>query len=211
MRRFYQREEGVEQLIEESSAAREWVRTYLDESAKLKYEVAGKCLDAILAAVDLITDSFRSGKKVMLCGNGGSAADCQHMAAEFVGVLSKDFDRPGLSAIALTTDTSFLTAYPNDVGFDSIFERQVTTHGSAGDVLIAISTSGNSINVIKAVRAANAAQIRTIGLIGEKGDLSALAEVAILVPHSDTQHIQEAHLAIEHIICQLVERQLFSR
>jgi D-sedoheptulose 7-phosphate isomerase len=184
-------------------------REYLQASADLKREVAEKCLDSILAAAALIAESFRAGGKVLLCGNGGSAADCQHVAAEFVSVLSQDFKRPGLPAIALTTDTSFLTAYTNDFGFEGIFERQVQALGKPGDVLIGISTSGNSANVIRAVAAAQQAQMRSVVLTGAGGKLPGLANVSIAVPSSATQHIQEAHLTIEHLICELVERQLF--
>jgi len=182
---------------------------YLQESANLKREVAEKCLDSILAAASLIAESFRAGGKLLLCGNGGSAADCQHVAAEFVSVLSQDFKRPGLPAIALTTDTSFLTAYANDFGFEGIFERQVQALGKPGDVLLGISTSGNSANVIRAVAAAQQAQMRSVVLTGAGGKLPGLADVSIAVPSSATQHIQEAHLTIEHLICELVERQLF--
>ena len=187
-------------------------RARLLESAEVKRQVAENCIEAILAAADLIADTFRSGGKVLLCGNGGSAADCQHMAAEFVSRLSKDFDRPALPAIALTTDTSFLTAFTNDCGFDGVFERQIEGLGKPGDVLVAISTSGNSPNVIRAVEAAKAKNIRTIGLTGNGGSaLSRLAHIAISVPSANTQFIQEAHLAIEHTICELVEHSLFSQ
>jgi len=186
-------------------------RARLLESAEVKRQVAENCIEAILAAADLIADTFRSGGKVLLCGNGGSAADCQHMAAEFVSRLSKDFDRPALPAIALTTDTSFLTAFTNDCGFDGVFERQIEGLGKPGDVLVAISTSGNSPNVIRAVEAAKAKNIRTIGLTGNGGSLSRTAHIAISVPSANTQFIQEAHLAIEHTICELVEHSLFSQ
>ncbi len=194
---------------EHDKELRERAQTYLRESAELKREVADKCADAIMAAAKRIAEAFRAGHKIMLCGNGGSAADCQHMAAEFVGVLRKDFKRAGLPAIALTTDTSFLTAYTNDFGFEDVFAHQVTALGKAGDVLVAISTSGNSPNVVRAVEVARANGIRTISLAGNGGTLLTLAEVAISVPSSDTQHIQEAHLAIEHIVCELVEQILF--
>ena len=184
-------------------------RAYFQASADLKRAVAEKCIDSILAAANLVTETFRAGGKVLLCGNGGSAADCQHVAAEFVSVLSQDFKRPGLPAIALTTDSSFLTAYANDFGYEGIFERQVQALGKPGDVLIGISTSGNSANIIRAVKAAQAAKMRSVVLTGDGGQLAGLAEVAISVPSSDTQHIQEAHLTIEHLICELVERQLF--
>jgi D-sedoheptulose 7-phosphate isomerase len=175
----------------------------------MKRQVAEECLEAILAAADLIADTFQSGGKVLLCGNGGSAADCQHMAAEFVSRLTKEFERPGLPAVALTTDTSFLTAFTNDCGFEGVFERQVQALGKPRDVLIGISTSGNSPNVIRAVEAAHAADMCTIALTGSGGRLAGMVHVAIAVPSPNTQYIQEAHLAIEHILCELVEHSLF--
>ena len=185
------------------------VQAHLLESAEVKRRMVETCVDSILTAADLIAETFRSGGKVLLCGNGGSAADCQHMAAEFVNRLTADFERPGLPAIALTTDSSFLTAFANDCGFEGVFERQVQTLGKAGDVLIGISTSGNSTNVIRAVEAARAANMRTIVLMGSGGRLAGMTNVAISVPSANTQYIQEAHLAIEHILCGLVERYLF--
>ena len=185
------------------------VQTHLLESAEVKRQMVETCVDSILAAADLIAETFRSGGKVLLCGNGGSAADCQHMAAEFVNRLTADFERPGLPAVALTTDTSFLTAFANDCGFEGVFERQVQTLGKPGDVLISISTSGNSTNVIRAVQAALAANMHTIVLTGSGGRLARMANVAISVPSANTQYIQEAHVAIEHILCGLVERYLF--
>jgi len=188
---------------------RETARDYLRTSADIKRRTAEACEDAILAAAELIAQTFRAGAKLLLCGNGGSAADCQHMATEFVSRLTKDFERPGLPAIALTTDTSFLTAFANDCGFDGVFERQVQALGRPGDVLIGISTSGNSPNVVRAVRRARSDGLRSVVLTGAQGQLASLADVAISIPCTDTQHIQEAHLAIEHLICWLVERDLF--
>lgn len=185
------------------------VLAHLLASAEIKRQVAEKCVDSILAAAHMIAETFRSGGKVLLCGNGGSAADCQHMAAEFVSRLTRDVERPGLPAIALTTDTSFLTAFANDVGFEGVFARQVQALGKPGDVLIAISTSGNSTNVIRAVEAARAARMHTIVLTGASGRLAEMANVVISVPSAMTQYIQEAHLSIEHILCDLVERSLF--
>ncbi len=190
-------------------ARSQMIREYLHDSADTKRQTADECGHAIAAAADLVAQSFRTGGKVLICGNGGSAADCQHMAAEFVSRLTKDFDRPGLPAIALTTDTSFLTAFANDCGFDGVFERQVQALGRPGDVLIGISTSGNSANVVRAVRHARSAGLRSIVLTGAGGQLAALADVAVQVPSNDTQHIQETHLAIEHLICWCVERDLF--
>ena len=200
-----------EKLMTQDLAPRDFIHAYLHKSAELKREVADKCGDAILAAVEEIAGAFRSGHKILLCGNGGSAADCQHMAAEFVGVLNKEFRRPGLAAIALTTDTSFLTAFTNDFGFEGVFAQQVETLGNAGDILIGISTSGNSPNVVRAMEAAQARGLGTIALTGSSGQLTQVADVSVAVPGTETQHIQEAHLAIEHLICELVEKQVFSR
>ncbi|MBM4339176.1 MAG: SIS domain-containing protein [Deltaproteobacteria bacterium] len=169
------------------------------------------CMDSIIAAADLISETFRSGGKLLLCGNGGSAADCQHLAAEFVSRLTKDFERPGLPAIALTTDTSFLTAFANDCGFEGAFERQVHTLGKEGDLLIGISTSGSSTNVIRAMKAARSERLRTIALKGKGGCMDEMATLTISVPSSHTQYIQEAHLAIEHLLCELVELSLFGQ
>ena len=130
------------------------IEAHLLQSAEIKRQTAVSCAGSIAKAADVIAEAFLSGRKLLLCGNGGSAADCQHMAAEFVSRLSKDLDRRALPAIALTTDTSFLTAFGNDRGFEGVFERQVEALGNAGDVLIGISTSGNSVNVVRAIGAA---------------------------------------------------------
>jgi len=192
-----------------SEEYRDKIRKRLLESADVKKKVAEACLESILEAVQLIVDTFESGGKVMICGNGGSAADSQHMAAEFVCILNKSFDRPGLPAIALTTDTSILTANANDIGFENIFKRQVLALGKPGDLLIAISTSGNSQNVLVAAKAAKTAKIHTISLTGNSGELQKITDVALCVPSTNTQYIQESHLAIEHIICELVEDHFF--
>jgi phosphoheptose isomerase/UTP-glucose-1-phosphate uridylyltransferase len=188
-----------------------FVRGRLSASADVQQETARRAAASILAAADMIATAFSSGSKVLLCGNGGSAADSQHMAAEFVSLLTKDYQRPGLPAIALTTDTSFLTAFANDFGFEGVFERQLRALGKAGDVLVAISTSGNSANVGRAVEAASEIGIRTIGLLGEGGRLTDLVDCPVLVPSRNTQHIQESLLPIEHTICHLVEDRLFRR
>jgi len=181
------------------------VRDHLRLSAALKQEVA----DAILAAARTIADALRGGGKLLLCGNGGSAADCQHMAGELVSRLSADFERPALPAVALTTDTSILTALSNDFGFEGVFARQVQALGRAGDVLLAISTSGTSPNVIRAVEAARRVPMPTVALTGSRGRLKDLVDVAIAVPSDSVQHMQEAHLSIEHILCYLAEFHLF--
>ena len=192
--------------------ATERAHLHLLESAEVKQQVARECEDSIVAAACKVAEALRSGGKVLLCGNGGSAADCQHMAAELMSRLTVDFERPGLPAIALTTDTSFLTAFANDCGFDGLFERQVQALGRPGDVLIAISTSGTSLNVIRAVEAAEALGMSTVALTGSGGDLLAgKAAVSICVPSDNTQYIQESHLAVEHIVCDLVERYLFGQ
>ena len=195
--------------MELSIAYSDKVKAYMEETSKVQRLVADQCLNSILLAAELMIDTFRSGGKIMLCGNGGSAADCQHMATELVSSLSQDLERPGLPAIALTTDASFLTAYSNDRGFEGVFERQLTALGKLGDVLVAISTSGNSLNVIKAVESASARGVRTICLTGIGGRLGEIGDVCIKVPSDDTQHIQEAHLAVEHIICYVIEQNMF--
>jgi phosphoheptose isomerase len=185
------------------------IEAHLFQSAEIKRQMADSCAGSIVKAAELIAETFLSSGKLLLCGNGGSAADCQHMAAEFVSRFSKDLNRRALPAIALTTDTSFLTAFSNDCGFDGIFERQIEALGNAGDVLIGISTSGNSPNVIRGIEAAGKKNMRTIVLTGNSGRLAAMADVVIAVPSSDTQYIQEAHLAVEHVVCDLVEFVLF--
>ena len=185
------------------------VQVHLQTSADTLRRTAEQCGSAIVVAAERIAQCFTSGGKLLLCGNGGSAADCQHLAAEFTCRLSKDFTRPGLPALALTTDTSFLTAYANDFDFDGIFARQVQVLGKPGDILIAISTSGSSPNVITAAEAARRQALGTIALTGESGRLRHLVDVAICIPGTDTQHVQEAHLAVEHLLCHLAERMVF--
>ena len=185
------------------------IEAHLFQSAEVKRQTAASCARSIAKAAAVIAEAFLYGRKLLLCGNGGSAADCQHMAAELVSRFSKDLDRRALPAIALTTDTSFLTAFGNDCGFEGIFERQVEALGVPGDLLIGISTSGNSPNVIRAVETARKRNMGTIALTGNGGRLAAMADIAIAVPSVDTQYIQEAHLAVEHILCELVESMLF--
>lgn len=195
-----------------ADSALERAQAHLLASAEVQRATAARCLPAIAAAADAIAGAFESGGKLLLCGNGGSAAQCQHIAAEFVGRLTRDFERRALPAIALTTDTALLTAFANDCGFEEVFARQVEALQRPGDVLIAVSTSGDSPNVVRAVEAARAAGLRTVALIGQGGRLAELAEVAevvIAVPSTNTQHVQEAHLAVGHVLCDLVERRLF--
>ena len=193
--------------IDEQSAR--VIREHLVQSAATKQRAASECADAIAAAATMMAESLRRGGRVLLCGNGGSAADCQHIAAEFTSVLTQEFQRPALSAIALTTDTSFLTANANDFGFEGVFARHVEALGRTGDVLIAISTSGNSRNVLRAVARARELGLKTIALTGTKGELSNIADIAIRVPSEKTSYIQETHIAVGHILCELVEMKLF--
>ena len=181
------------------------------KSSEVKKQTADTKLESVVRAAGMIATCFQSGNKLLICGNGGSAADAQHMAAEFLNRLSGEFERPGLPAIALTTDTSFLTSYANDCGYDGVFERQLRAIGRPDDVMIGISTSGNSRNVIKAVIAAREVGVKTIGLLGEGGDLATLVDHAVMVPSRDTQLIQETLLTIEHVLCMLVERTLFNK
>ena len=164
----------------------------------------------IILAANLISKSFNNNNKLLLCGNGGSAAEAQHIAAEYVSSLRHEFKRKSLPAIALTTDTSFLTATGNDYGFDSIYERQIESLGHEGDVLIAISTSGNSKNVVRAIEIARIKGMKIIGLTGENGGkIKDMVDILFNVPSNETMRIQECHLFIEHTICELVEDILF--
>lgn len=182
----------------------------LRDSAEVKRKTAEACGPVIAKAAELLVETFRGGGRLLLCGNGGSAADCQHLAAEFVSALNHNFPRPALGALALTTDTSLLTGNANDFGFDRVFERQVEAHGRKGDALLAISTSGNSPNVLRALERARARQLRSILLSGATGGAAvALATLAVCIPSTDTQRIQEAHITVGHILCELCERALF--
>ena len=164
----------------------------------------------IAQAANLIIEAYKQGKKLLLCGNGGSAADCQHIATELMIRLSHHIQRPALPAIALTTDTSNLTAAGNDIGFENVFARNVEGLGVLGDVLLAISTSGNSPNIVKAVEMAQSKGMKVIGLLGGSGGkLKSLVDLPIVVPSSNTQRIQEGHITIAHIICELVEDKLY--
>jgi len=184
------------------------VRATLEASARVKLAVAETLAEPIARAGEWVASAYRAGGKTLLFGNGGSAADAQHIAAEWVGKLGPD--RAALPSIALCANTSDLTAIGNDYGFERVFARGIEAHGRAGDVAIAISTSGNSPNVIAAVEEAHRRRIRTIGLLGKGGGkLASLVELALVVPSADTQRIQECHIAIGHAIAELVDRLLF--
>lgn len=186
-----------------------FIQAQLKESSELKKRMFDACAADILRAVDTIIRAFNNAKKVLICGNGGSAADAQHLATELVIRMAKS-DRPALPAIALTTDSSMLTAGGNDIGFENVFARQVEAHGTAGDILIAISTSGRSENVNRAVREATKRGMKVIGLLGKDGGISkGLVDIPIVVPSDDTQRIQEGHITIAHIICGIIENEMF--
>ena len=194
------------------SDAADRVVALLTESIRTKHAVIEHCVNDIIAASRQVSDAMFAGHKLLICGNGGSAGDSQHIAAEFVSVLNQNFLRPALPAIALTTNSSILTASANDFGFGGIFERQVQALGAPGDVLMGITTGGNSENVVRAIEYARDHRIKTIGLTGgNQGKIDALADVAIRVPSVNTQHIQELHIAIGHILCHLVERSIFEK
>lgn len=196
------REEGAGRIDEGTRLVRQHVLGSID----VKQRLLVNCEREIQDAAGLLSQALRSGGKLLLCGNGGSAADCQHLAAEFVSALSHDLERPGLAAIALTTDTSLITAHANDFGFGHIFERQVQALGRPGDVLIGISTSGESENVVRAFRCARLQGLRTVALTGSGGGrLLALADACVRVPSTNVQHVQECHITIAHLLCMLVE------
>jgi D-sedoheptulose 7-phosphate isomerase len=164
-----------------------------------------KRLEGLLEVAKVASSTIKAGHKIMLCGNGGSAADSQHIAAELIGRFEKE--RRSMAAIALTTDTSAITAIGNDYGYDQVFARQVEGLGQSGDLLIGISTSGNSKNVVKAMEVAQSKGIRTVALVGDKpeGAMQAIADYVLAAPSTNTARIQECHILIMHTLCQLVE------
>ena len=189
---------------------KEFISQSLTESSNVKLLVLDKCYDEIIKAADILVDAVKSGKKIMLAGNGGSAADSQHIATEFMIRLSHDLNRPAIAAIALTTDSSNITAGGNDIGFENVIARSIEGLGNEGDVFICISTSGNSPNIIKAVEKAHDKSISVVGFLGGKGGkLSDKCDVPIIVPSENTQRIQECHITIGHILCEIVERELY--
>lgn len=165
-------------------------------------------IDRIAEVAEVCVQAYKRGNRVLLAGNGGSAADAQHIAAEFVSRFM--FDRPGLPAIALTTDTSMLTAIGNDYGYEKVFLRQLEANGKPGDVFIGITTSGNSPNILRAIERCHDLKITSIGLAGIGGKISNLCDHLISVPSNQTPRIQESHIMIGHIICGYVESSLFN-
>lgn len=189
---------------------KKFINDSLIESAETKKKILTECANDIENAVDLLTGAYRKGKKLLLCGNGGSAADCQHIATELMIRLSHKIQRPAIPAIALTTDTSNLTAGGNDIGYENIFARNVEGLGNEGDVLLAISTSGNSKNVIKAVEKAKSLDMKVIGFLGGNGGrLKSLVDLPVIIPSANVQRIQEGHITVAHIICELLEDELY--
>jgi D-sedoheptulose 7-phosphate isomerase len=188
----------------------EIIQNHLQESARTKERMIETCSSEIVQAVKVISECFNRGGKLLICGNGGSAADAQHIAAEFVVRLTHDLKRPGLPALALTTDTSLLTAAGNDIGFEQVFARQIEALGRENDVLLAISTSGNSTNILQAMNMARNKKMNIIGLSGGTGGrMTANCDIAIVIPSTNVQHIQEGHIATGHLLCELVERSLY--
>ena len=188
----------------------ETARRHFLRGIEVKKAAAEHCALEIADAARILIECLQADGKILLCGNGGSAADCQHIAAEFTSVLNQDFKRPGLPAIALTTDTSFITANANDFGFEGIFERQVQALGRRGDCVVGISTSGNSKNVFCALQYAREHEMKTIALTGAGGgQMANIADALIKIPSGDTQFVQESHIAAGHILCALVESALF--
>ncbi len=186
-----------------------YIQDQLNDSAEIKKKIFDACTGDILKAVDFLIQAFNDNKKVLICGNGGSAADAQHIATELVIRMNKE-NRPPLPAIALTTDTSMLTAGGNDIGFENVFARQVAALGNSGDILIAITTSGNSENVNRAIVEAKKRDMKVIGFLGKDGGSArTITDISIIVPSNDTQRIQESHITIAHIICGILENEMF--
>jgi D-sedoheptulose 7-phosphate isomerase len=182
------------------------IHSSMKEGAELRLQIAQVCGNNIVAAAEAMLQCLRSGGKLLFFGNGGSAADAQHLAAEFVGRFVKE--RRGLPAVALTTDSSILTAIGNDYGFDRVFSRQIEALGNPGDVAVGISSSGNSPNVIAAIRVATKQRLKTIALSGRDGGaLAQCADISIVVASPNTARVQECHIAIGHLLCELVENE----
>jgi len=192
-----------------TSVTQDAIRELFDASVRAKTVFLQECAAPLERAIDLVAEALAGGRKVLLFGNGGSAADAQHIAAEFVGRFLRE--RRALPAIALTTDTSALTAIANDYGYDDVFARQVRALGTAGDVALAISTSGRSPSVLRAVEACRELGVRTIGLTGgDGGPLAGMVDVSLRVSASKlSARIQETHILVGHVICELVDRRLF--
>jgi len=192
------------------------MQKFIENQVKKSYETKQaiykdkELMELIKKVSKVVTEVYKKGNKTLIAGNGGSAADAQHIAGEFVSKFY--FDRPGLASIALTTDTSILTAIGNDYGYEKLFSRQVQANGVKGDIFIGISTSGNSENIIKALEECKAKGIVTIGLTGQSGGkMKELCDYCICVPSNETPRVQESHILIGHIICAVVEEEIFGK
>ena len=190
------------------------MKNYIKDQIKKSYETKQAVyenealLNKIEEVAQMCVNLYKGDKKTILAGNGGSAADAQHIAAELVGRYG--FDRPSIPSLALTTDTSNLTAIGNDYGYDQVFSRQLEGMGQAGDIFIGISTSGNSVNIIKAFESAKKKGITTVALTGrDGGEMAKMADVALVVPSNSTPRIQESHILIGHILCDIIEKETF--
>ena len=190
---------------------KEDIKNQILESSRIKNKIVENGLEPIEKAAEILINCTKNGGKILWCGNGGSAGDAQHLAAELMGGMT-NHDRKPIPSIALTTDSSFLTAWSNDTDFDSVFSRQIQGLGDEGDVLIAISTSGNSKNIINAIKQAKYKKLKTISLTGKTGgDLDGIADITIKVPSNDTQRIQESHIMIGQILCGLLEKSIIKK
>jgi D-sedoheptulose 7-phosphate isomerase len=184
---------------------------HIEKSIEIKQAILinNQLIDNIHQSAEMIIDAYKKKRKTILAGNGGSAADAQHIAGEFVSRLY--FDRPGLPSLSLSTDTSILTAIGNDYGFDRLFARQIQANGNIGDVFIGISTSGNSANILEALKECKIRGIKTIGLTGQTGGrMMDLCDICLNIPSTETPRIQESHIMIGHILCSLVEEIIFA-
>ncbi len=184
------------------------IERQLNQSSSVFSDMVAHCGESMNQTAILMIEAIRNGKKILWCGNGGSAAQAQHLSTELVGGL-RDHERPAIPSIALTTDSSFLTAWSNDIDFNSVFSRQISALGNKGDILIGITTSGNSENVNKAVEIAEEMGIHTIIFTGKDGGkIKGKGNITITIPSDDTQRIQEGHILCGHILCELVEKSL---
>lgn len=181
------------------------VSSRINELQDLLANLEFTCGDQIVLAAELISSAVISGKKILICGNGGSAADSQHFAAELVSSFSKNISRRAISAIALTTDTSILTAFSNDFSFEKVFMRQVEAHGNLNDVLIVITTSGKSKNCLLAINQAKIMGLKTLALTSVGAEVSKEVDISIEIPSINTQHLQECHMVVYHILSEIIE------
>ena len=191
------------------------MKNYIKDQIKKSYETKQAIYEneELLSKIEEVAQNcvelYRGDKKTILAGNGGSAADAQHIAAELVGRYG--FDRPSIPSLALTTDTSNLTAIGNDYGYDQVFSRQLDGMGQKGDIFIGISTSGNSVNIVKAFEVAKKKGIMSVALVGrDGGEMAKMADIALVVPSDSTPRIQESHILIGHIICDIIEKEIFA-